>query len=63
MIVEIISRSISTKVWDLVRIKLMIPGSALGLATDCAMGPGPEIIKLFINLNSAEHKIYPAHKC
>ena len=24
--------------------------------------PGPEVIKLFM-LNSAEHKIYPAHKC
>ena len=23
---------------------------------------GPEVIKLFFMLNSAEHKIYPAHK-
>ena len=28
----------------------------------CA-GPGPEVIKLFFNLNSAEHEIYLAHKC
>ena len=25
--------------------------------------PGPEVIKLFSMLNSAEHEIYPAHKC
>ena len=25
-------------------------------------GPSPEVIKLFM-LNSAEHEIYPAHKC
>ena len=25
--------------------------------------PGPEVIKFFFNLNSAEHEIYPAHKC
>ena len=25
--------------------------------------PGPEVIKLFFKLNSAETKIYPAHKC
>ena len=24
---------------------------------------GPEVIKLFFILNSAEHEIYPAHKC
>ena len=24
---------------------------------------GPEVIKLFFMLNSAETKIYPAHKC
>ena len=24
--------------------------------------PGPEVIKLFM-LNSAEHELYPAHKC
>ena len=23
----------------------------------------PEVIKTFFMLNSAEHKIYPAHKC
>ena len=34
--------------------------------TDIGVGlhlwSGPQVIKLFI-LNSAEHKIYPAHKC
>ena len=25
--------------------------------------PGPEVIKLFSMLNSAEQEIYPAHKC
>ena len=25
--------------------------------------PDPEVIKLFFVLNSAEHDIYPAHKC
>ena len=25
--------------------------------------PGPEVIKLFFILNSAEHEIYPTHKC
>ena len=24
---------------------------------------GPEVIKLFFMLNSAEHEIFPAHKC
>ena len=24
---------------------------------------GPKVIKLFFMLNSAEHEIYPAHKC
>ena len=36
----IISQSISTKVGDRAEIKLVIPGSAVGLATDCVMGPG-----------------------
>ena len=38
MTVEIISSSISTKVWDWAQIKLTTPGSSIGLATDCAMG-------------------------
>ena len=38
MTIEIISRSISMKVWDQARIKLMTPGYAVELATDCAMG-------------------------
>ena len=35
---EIISWSISTKVWDQAGIELTTPGSAVGLATDCATG-------------------------
>ena len=26
-------------------------------------GRGPKVVKLFFMLNSAEHEIYPAHKC
>ena len=46
MTVEIITRSISTKVWDWARIELPTPGSAVRLAsvarhiTDCATQPG-----------------------
>ena len=46
MTVEIISRSISTKVWDRAGIELATPGSAVRLAsvarhvTDCATRPG-----------------------
>ena len=42
MNVEIISCSISMKVWDWARIKLVTPGSAVGLATDCATGSGSD---------------------
>ena len=35
---EIISWSISTKVWDRAGLKLAGPGSAVGLATNCATG-------------------------
>ena len=47
MTVEIISWSISTKVWDRAGFKLATPGSAVSFAsvtghvTDCATGPGP----------------------
>ena len=47
MTVEVISWSISTKVWDWAGIKLATPGSAVRLAsvarhiTDCATRPGP----------------------
>ena len=46
MTVEIISRSISTKVWDRAGIELATPGSAVRLAsvarhvTDCTTRPG-----------------------
>ena len=46
MTVENISRSISTKVWYLARIKLVITESVIKLATDCTMGPGDEILVL-----------------
>ena len=36
MAIEIISWSISMKVWDRAEIKLTIPGFAVGLTTDCA---------------------------
>ena len=39
MIVENILQSISTKVWGSAGIKLITPGSAIGLATDCVTGP------------------------
>ena len=45
MTVEIISRSISRKVWNQARNKCVIPGSAIGLTTDCTL-PGP--VKKFI---------------
>ena len=44
MTVEIISWSIPTKVCDLAKNKLMIPGSAVELATDCATRPGIFIV-------------------
>ena len=40
MTVEIISLSVSTKVWDRAVIELETPGSAVGLATEGATGPG-----------------------
>ena len=48
---EIISRSISTKVWDLAGIELVIPGSAVREVsaviqiTDCAMQPCKKCFK------------------
>ena len=40
MTVEIISLSISSRVWDGAGINLATLQSEVGLATDCAMGPG-----------------------
>ena len=40
MTVEVISWSISKKVWGRAGIELATPGSAVRLATDCATGPG-----------------------
>ena len=40
MTLEIISRSISMKIWDRAEIELLTPGPAVELTTDCAMGPG-----------------------
>ena len=36
---EIISQSISTKVWNWARIELSTPGSAVRLVTNCTTGP------------------------
>ena len=68
MVVEIISRSIFTKVWVRAEIELPTPGSADILAsvtrhiTDCACGPG---IRLFssadffkINFNKKEKDVH-----
>ena len=38
MTVDIIPQSISTKVWDRAGIEHATPGSAVGLATVCAIG-------------------------
>ena len=38
--VENISASNSTKVWDQARIKLMATGSTFRLTSDCPSGPG-----------------------
>ena len=43
--VENISSSNSTKVWDQARIKHMASGSTLRLATDCPSGPGNTCIR------------------
>ena len=54
MTVEIISRSISTKVWDRAEIELVTPGSAVRRAavarhvTDCADRPG-RLISVFLS--------------
>ena len=56
MTVEIISWSISTKVWDRAGIELATPGSAVRLAsvarhvTDCATQPGKEKSGFIYNL-------------
>ena len=56
MTVEIISRSISMKVWNGAGIKLATPGSAVGLATDCAMEPGAGVSDSFFNLQRIQMK-------
>ena len=47
MAVEIISRSISAKVWDQARIELATPGLAVGRVTGCATQPGKHEMVLF----------------
>ena len=42
MTVEIISCTISTKVWDKAGIELVISASEVGLTTNYATGPGKE---------------------
>ena len=48
MNIEIILLSVSKKVLDLYEIKLATPGSAVGLATNCATGTGA-IITVLLN--------------
>ena len=61
MTVEIISWSISTKVWGRTGIELATPGYAVGHAsvarhvTDCATRPGPNFVCLLTN---ERHKTY-----
>ena len=43
MNIEIISCSMSWKVWDRARVKLTTPGFAVGLGTDCSTGPGRDV--------------------
>ena len=53
MTIEIISLSVSMKVWDRARIDLANPGSAVRLAsvarhvTDCAMRPGNATLVMY----------------
>ena len=47
MIVEIISRSISTKVWDQAGIELATPGLAVRHVTYCTTRPGKYEMVLF----------------
>ena len=69
MTVEIISRSISTKVWDRTGIKLATTGSAVRHAsvarhvTDCATRPGLCVLGLAVsNINESNFKlISPEH--
>ena len=45
--VETISSSNSTKVWDQARMKLMASGSRIGLTTDCSKDDGlKDVLKL-----------------
>ena len=55
MTIEIISYSISTKVWDQTRIEHATPGSVRHESvarhiTDCAMRPGVVVVMLFLLL-------------
>ena len=47
MTVENIPRSISTKEWGQVEIKLTTPGSAIRLSTNCAMGQAILVLTLY----------------
>ena len=50
MTAEIISPSISTKVWEQVEIKLVTSGSEVRLITNCATGPG-------LNFRTIQHMV------
>ena len=57
MTVEIILWSISTEVWDRVRIKLTTPGSAVGLSTNWATRPGN-----YIDSSASAYVVYLRNK-
>ena len=60
MTIENISRSIYTKVWDQARIEHAIPGSAVGLPTDCATESGkPLPIILYKNIMLSSYLFHP----
>ena len=53
MTIEIISRSISMRVWERPRIELTTPGSTARLTTDSATGPGIKHIHRLANAFTA----------
>ena len=66
MPVEIVSSSISTKVWDRARIQLVTPGLAVRLAsvarnfTDCATRPGADFfLKYLTGIPSVSNSLDP----
>ena len=44
-------------------VKPLVPAIFKSFKLSISERSGPEVIKLFSMLNSAEHEIYPTHKC